>query len=123
MAWGLHVVLAAIWQSGSIPPDLLRGIVIPLWKGKGDRCDCSNYHDITLLGKPGKVFTHILLKWIHNQLLRYQRPEQFGFTPGNSTIDRIPVLRVIVKCRRGFGRGLLSAYIDLKKAFDLVHHE
>ena len=30
MARDLHTVLAAIWQSGTIPPDLLKGVVIPL---------------------------------------------------------------------------------------------
>ena len=30
MARELHAVLAAIWRSGTIPPDLLRGVVIPL---------------------------------------------------------------------------------------------
>ncbi|XP_069982357.1 uncharacterized protein [Penaeus vannamei] len=49
MARGLHAVLAAIWQSGSIPPDLLRGVVIPLWNGKGDHWVCSNYFGITLI--------------------------------------------------------------------------
>lgn len=34
MARGLQAVLAAIWQSGTIPPDLLRGVVIPLWRRK-----------------------------------------------------------------------------------------
>ncbi|XP_069972956.1 uncharacterized protein [Penaeus vannamei] len=33
--------------------------------------------------------------------------------------DRILALRVIVECRSEFGRGLLAAYIDLKKAFDI----
>ena len=123
MARGLHAVLAAIWQSGSVPPDLLRGVVIPLWKGKGDRWDCSNHRGITLLSVPGKVLAHILLRRIRDHLLRHQRLEQSGFTPGKSTIDRILALRVIVERRREFGRGLLAAYIDLKKAFDTVHRE
>ncbi|XP_069979370.1 uncharacterized protein [Penaeus vannamei] len=46
------------------------------------------------------------------------RPEQSGFTPGKSSIDRILALRLIIERRREFGRGLLAAYIDLKKAFD-----
>lgn len=44
---GLHALLAAIWQSGTIPQDLLRGVVIAFWKGKGDQWDCSNYSGIT----------------------------------------------------------------------------
>ncbi|XP_069983198.1 LINE-1 retrotransposable element ORF2 protein isoform X3 [Penaeus vannamei] len=122
MARGLHAVLAAIWRSGTIPPDLLGGVVIPLWKGKGDRWDCSNHPGITLLNIPGKVLAHILLRRIRDHLLRHQRPEQPGFTPGKSTIDRICALRVIVERRREFGRGLLAAYIDLK-AFNTVHRE
>nr|XP_027234157.1 uncharacterized protein LOC113825514 [Penaeus vannamei] len=43
-------------------------------------------------------------------------------TPGKPTID-ILVLRVTVERHREFGRGLLAVYIDLKKAFDLVHRE
>lgn len=39
MAWGLHNVLVAIWQSNTIPPNLLRGVAIPLWKRKWDRWD------------------------------------------------------------------------------------
>ena len=123
MARGLHTVLAAIWQSGTIPPDLLKGVVIPLWKGKGDRWDCGNHRGITLLSVPGKVLALILLRRIRDHLLMHQRPEQSGFTPGKSTIDRILALRIIVERRREFGRGLLAAYIDLKKAFDSVHRE
>ena len=63
------------------------------------------------------------LRRIRDHLLRHQRPEQSGFTPGKSTIDRILALRVIVERRREFRRGLLAAYIDLKKAFDTVHRE
>ncbi|XP_069984642.1 uncharacterized protein [Penaeus vannamei] len=36
MAWDLYAILAAIWQFGAVSPDLLRGVVIPLWKGNGN---------------------------------------------------------------------------------------
>lgn len=57
--------LAVIWQSGTILPDLLRGVVIPVWKGKGDRWDCSNHQGITQLSIPCKVLTSFGM---------YQRP-------------------------------------------------
>ncbi|XP_069979404.1 uncharacterized protein [Penaeus vannamei] len=85
MAWGLHAVLSAIWQSGTVPPLLLRDVVIPLWKEKGG-------------------------------LMRHQRLEQSGFTPGKSTIDCI-LERLEPLCE------LLAAYIDFKKAFRTVHRE
>ena len=68
---------------------------------------------------PGKVLAHILLRRIRDHLLRHQRLEQSGSTPVKSTIDRTLVLRVIVERRRG----LLAAYIDLKKEFDTVHRK
>ena len=123
MIHGLHAVLSAVWQSGTIPPDWKRGLVVPIWKGKGCRQDCNNYRGITLLSVPGKVLAHLLLMRIRSQLLKYQRPEQSGFTPGKSTTDRILALRVLVERRLEFQQGLLAAYVDLRKAFDSVHRE
>ena len=54
MIHGLHAVLTAIWHLGIIPPDWKRGLVIPIWNGKGDHQDCNNYREITLLSVPGK---------------------------------------------------------------------
>jgi len=51
-----------------------------------------------VLSIPGKVQIHILLRHIRDHLLRYQRPEQSGFTPGKSTIDCILALQVTVAC-------------------------
>ena len=123
MIRGLHTVLTAVWQTGTIPPDWRRGLVTPLWKGKGSRQDCGNYRGITLLSVPGKVLAHLLLMRVRDHLLRTQRPEQSGFTPKKSTIDRILALRVLVERRLAFRQGMLAAYVDLKKAFDSVHRE
>lgn len=60
---------------------------------------------------------------IRTQLLKLQRPGQSGFTPDKSTSDRILALRVLVERRHEFRQGMLAAYVDLKKAFDLVHRE
>ena len=77
MTRGLHAVLTAVWHSGNtIPPDWKKGLVVPIWKGKGDRQDCSNYRGITLLSVPGKVLAHLLLTRIRTHLLKHQRPER-----------------------------------------------
>ncbi|XP_045104434.1 uncharacterized protein LOC123499968 [Portunus trituberculatus] len=88
MIRGLHAVLTALWHSGTIPPDWKNGLVIPIWKGKGDRQDCSNCRGITLLSEPGKVLAHFLLMHICSHLLKHQRPEKSGFTPGKLTTDQ-----------------------------------
>lgn len=40
---GLNAVLTAVLQSGTIPSNWMRGLVIPIWKRKWDRKDCNIY--------------------------------------------------------------------------------
>ena len=61
MIRGLHAVLTAVWYSGTIPPDWKMGLDAPIWKGKGDRQNCNNYREITLLSVAGKVLAYLLL--------------------------------------------------------------
>ena len=56
MIHGLHAVLTVVWHSCIIPPDWKRGLVVPIWKGKGNRQDCNNYRGIMLLSVLGKVW-------------------------------------------------------------------
>ena len=72
---------------------------------------------------PGKVFAQIILVRVRHHLLEHQRPEQSGFPPKRSTIDRILALWVLTECRRQFSQGLLAAYVDLCKAFDSVNRD
>ena len=76
MIRGLHVTLTVVWHSGTIPPDWKRGLVVPIWKGKGDSQDCNIYRGITLLSVSGKMLAHLLLMRVSSHLLKYQRPEQ-----------------------------------------------
>ncbi|XP_037803932.1 uncharacterized protein LOC119598352 [Penaeus monodon] len=93
MFCGLHAVLFAIWETGTIPPDWKRGLIIPIWKGQGDQRGCGNYRGITLLSIQ------------------------------KSTVDCVLAFRVLVECRPEFQQGMLVAYVDLKKAFDSMHRE
>ena len=99
-----------------------RGALLSL-SGKGDRQDCNNYRGVTLLSVLGKVFAQIILDRVHHHLLEHQRPEQSGFTPKRSTIDRILALRDLTERRREFWQGLLAADVDLCKAFDSVNRD
>nr|XP_027220584.1 uncharacterized protein LOC113812865 [Penaeus vannamei] len=89
------------------------GIPVELFKAVGEPMkqmvwsSHSGLH-FTLLSIPGKFVTHILLRRITDQLLRYQMPKQSGFTPER---------------RRESGHGLIAGYIYLKEAFDTVHCE
>ena len=43
----LHAVQCSAWNTGIIPTDWKRGLVVPLWKAKGDHQDCNNYRGVT----------------------------------------------------------------------------
>ncbi|CAH1270907.1 Hypp4507 [Branchiostoma lanceolatum] len=102
-----------------IPEYWLLGVILPFWK-KGPKDVCSNYRGITLLSVPGKVFANVILARLRPLLIRKQRKEQSGFTPGRSTVDRILTLRLLAEKRREFRKPLYAAYVDLKQAFDSV---
>ena len=116
----LHTLFCSIWSSGVIPTDWKRGLIVPIWKGKGDTQECNNYRGVTLLSVPGKVFARVLLNRIRQLLLDHQRPEQSGFTPKRSTVDCILALRLLTERRREYQAPLLAAYIDFRKAFDSI---
>ena len=110
-----------MWTSEEIPSDWKRSIIVPIYKRKGDPKDCGNYRGISLLSVAGKMFARIILDRIRPHLLEHQRPEQSGFSPKKSTVDRILALRVLIERRREFRKPFLGAYVDFRKAFDAVH--
>ena len=95
----LQAVLCSAWNTGIIPTDWKRDLVVPLWKRKGDRQDCNNYRVVTLLLVPAKVFARIIIDQVHHHLLQHQRPEQSGLTPKRSTIALILALPVLTERR------------------------
>jgi hypothetical protein len=116
----LYKLFATVWSTGRVPAEWKEGVIVPLYKGKGARSDCSNYRPISLLSVPGKVFAHILLARIQPLLNKQKRLHQSGFTAGRSTMDAILTLRLLAELHRAFNRPLHVAYIDIKAAFDSV---
>uniref|UniRef100_A0A3B3HVR8 ribonuclease H n=1 Tax=Oryzias latipes TaxID=8090 RepID=A0A3B3HVR8_ORYLA len=113
-----------VWESGKIPRDWTRGVILPLWKGKGDKLTCNNHRGITLLSIPGKLFTRILLNRALPAIRSSRRPEQAGFMPNRSTTDHISAVRLLIEKTYEFrkNRHLYMVFIDLKAAFDTVCH-
>jgi len=115
-------VFQSAWQSGIVPDEWHRGIILLSYKGKGSKHDCRNYRRITLLSVPGKAFAHILLTRVKDVLVQSRRIQQSGFTRGRSTIDRIATLNMLHQTRREFSQPHWVAYVDLKAAFDSIDH-
>lgn len=119
----LHQICRRIWEEERVPTGWKEGIILPLYKNKGDRRDTSNYRPITLLSVPSKVITAIIFRRIKPLLLEKRRPQQAGFTPGRSTTDCILTLTILAQHRRMFRKPLYAAYVDLKAAFDSLDRD
>lgn len=58
----LHKILCQSWREGSVPQEILDENIVILYKNKGDRSDCNNYHCISLLNAVGKLFAWVALR-------------------------------------------------------------
>jgi len=112
-----------VWSTGRVPADWKEGLIISLYKGKGQKTNCSSYHPISFLSVPGKVFVHVLLGRLHPLLVRQRRAHQSGFTPGRSTADAILTLRLLAELHREFDKPLHTEFIDIKSAFDSIDRD
>ena len=116
----LHTLFSTIWQTKIIPGDWRKGVIIPLWKKKGSRSDCSNYRGITLLSVPGKLFSMVLLDRCRSIIRKIRRLEQAGFMSDRSTIEQIFTIRQIVENTTEFRQKAFIAFVDFHAAFDSV---
>ena len=98
-------------------------ILKPLHK-KGDIGDPSNYRPISIL----PVFSKILEKAIHSQLLDYLEQNhlltdyQFGYRRKRSTTHATTFLIDSIRNEVDYGNLVGSCFIDLSKAFDTISH-
>ena len=111
-------------ESGHFPDVLKRALVVPVYKGKGDRDEVGNYRPISLLPVISKVFE----RGIAAQILNYFETNhlfteaQHGFRKQHSTISSIA--EFVTSVLEAFERSEYTSTIfcDLSKAFDCVSH-
>ena len=61
LEWFIRL-LNASFDMGVLPMDWRSACIMPLEKGKGDKCECRNSRGISLLSIVGKVFGRVLVK-------------------------------------------------------------
>ena len=44
------------FEDGLVPGEWRSAVIVPLYKGKGERTECKNYRGISLLSLVGKIY-------------------------------------------------------------------
>ncbi len=111
------------WKKGEVPDDWEKAIIVPLYKGKGNRSECSSYRGITLLGIPGKVYGRILTERLMGVTEGKVSEEQGGFRKRRGCVDQIFAMKMLVEEYLGKDIKLYATYMDLEKAYNRVDRE
>ena len=90
---------------------------------KGDKRDCSNYRDISLLTTTYKILSNILLSRLTAHAEKITGVHQCGFWYNRSTTDRMFCIRHILQKSCEYSKAVHQLFIDFKKAYDSVRRE
>ena len=62
---------------------------MPLYKRKGDKCECSNSRGISLLRVIGKIYGRVLIKRVRGGTECAIGEEECGFRQGRGRMDQV----------------------------------
>ena len=106
-----------------VPVDWVIACMVPLYKGKGDMYECSNFRGISLLSVVGKVYGRVLINRIRDKTENVIAEVQGGFRRGRGCTDQIFIVRQICEKYLGKGKDVYFAFLDLEKAYDRVDRD
>ena len=111
-------------DTGECPEDWRTANVTPIHK-KGDRTDPSNYRPVSLTSQVCKILESIVRKHIIEHLLTNNilSDRQHGFREGRSCLTNLLEIMEDWTEILDVGDGIDVAYLDFRKAFDLVPHK
>ena len=110
-------------RQGKVPEKWRTGLIVPIWKRKGDVQDPGEYRGITLLSHIMKLLERILGGTIRKKVEQELGEEQQGFRKGRGTTDRMFALRQLVEKRLEMQGRMAIGFVDLEKAYDTVPRE
>ena len=112
-----------VFASGIVPEAWTQGLIVPIYKKKGEQSDPNNYRGISLLSCIGKVFTSLISERITKYVEHFELlgAEQAGFRKGYSTMDHTFVFYSLIQLYTKFKRkNLYCCFVDYRKAFDTI---
>ena len=91
-----------------------RGACIgPLYKGKGDKCECSNSRGI--MSVVGKLFGRVLIKRVRAGTECAIGEKQCGFRQGRECMEQVFAVRQVCEKYIANGKDVFWAFMDWKR--------
>ena len=112
-----------IFLSGIFPEVLKIGKVIPIHKA-GDLTDIQNYRPITEVCTFSKIIECLMKNRTIKFVTKYIGFDkfQYGFITGSSTLSAATDLINYISTEMDNKKAVITVFVDLKKAFDVVDH-
>ncbi len=88
--------------------------VVPLYKGKEDKYECTSFRGISLLSVVGKVYGKVLIKTREGTEVVIC-DKQGGFRRGRGCVDQIFAVRQVWEKYLAKGKDVFWAFMDLEK--------
>ena len=105
------------FESGVVPEDWRLAVIVPLYKGKGKKTECSSYGGNSLLSVAGKIYERILVHRDPNVTKGLTGDDQGVFRAGKGCLDQIFTLKQIGEKAREKKCRVYVNFIDLEKAY------
>jgi hypothetical protein len=118
----IHKLIKLIWNKEELPHQWKESTVVPIHK-KGDKTDCSNYRDISLLSTSHKILSNILLSRLTPYTYEIIGHHQCGFRCKRSMTDQIFYIQQILEKKWEYNGTVHQLFIDFKKAYDSVKRD
>ena len=119
----LLALTRAIFETGEIPTTLNTALMVSIPK-KGDPAVMDNYRGISLIESILKLISTIVAKRLTKALTETGRLArwQAGFRPTEECVAQAATLLEVCQRRQLSGQATYLAFVDFRKAFDLVPH-
>ena len=113
----LYRIIRMIYDTEAVPPDMVKGIFIMLYKKK-DHNSFSNYRAICLLCHAYKLLSAVTSARLSVYLEQVLPDSQAGFRPARGTRDNVCILKWTIDMLLREGREAIITFIDYTAAFD-----
>ncbi|XP_058817570.1 uncharacterized protein LOC131680873 [Topomyia yanbarensis] len=109
-----------LWFESAYADDWTKSVVVPIYKGKGERTNPGNYRPIFLNSCLGKVFERMVNnRLVHilesNELLH---EHQYAFRKGRTTVDHLGEMDITIRHALNKNEYVQAVFLDITKAYD-----